>query len=173
MREDPDLAAALGGMALPPTGSSNSKLERSKHKEQLVVKDKHLKASDIANNAQSLFAKKVNSFQEAYPSIKAIRVEVEEMDYNRSVRTTVCTEGSFRHAIDCNNPLCYGGGITIGWIIHEMMAKESTDLEDQKLCQGYEGSPKGRRRDRSCMHLFKYKVHVEYFSNAGGSTPAL
>ena len=128
-----------------------------------MSKDKHLKASDLANQRQPIFATKTNSFLEAYPTIKAIRAEIEEMDYNQSVRKTICTEQNFRHAIDCSNRLCYGGGIEIGWIVHDMMRERTVELSDQKLCRGYEGSPKGRRKDRDCMHLFKYQIRIEYF----------
>lgn len=43
-----------------------------------------------------------------------------------------------------------------------MVSKKQTDLETVAICQGYEGSPKGKRRYRSCINSFKVKVHITY-----------
>ncbi len=41
-------------------------------------RDDRQKLSDVVNNTDYLFKKKVNSFEEAYPSIASLQVEVTE-----------------------------------------------------------------------------------------------
>jgi len=122
------------------------------------------KLTDRINKTSYVFSRKVDSFEEAYPTIASLRVEVTESDlgFGRSPRTWPFTERNFQHAVNCSNPMCYGGGVEIGWMIHDMARNKETDREESKMCQGYEGSPKGRKRYRSCLHSFRIKVHVKY-----------
>ncbi len=50
----------------------------------------------------------------------------------------------------------------MGEIIHAMVRDKKTDHEEERKCQGYEGSPKGRKRYRSCLHSFHIKAHIDY-----------
>lgn len=122
------------------------------------------KLTDRINKTEYVFSQKVDSFEKAYPTIASLRVEVteSELGFGGSPRTWTFTERNFRHAVNCSNSLCYGGGVEIGWIIHDMAREKKTDHEEVKMCQGYEGSPKGKRRYRSCVHSFRIKAHVEY-----------
>ncbi|HEX7189232.1 MAG TPA: hypothetical protein VF423_13500 [Actinomycetes bacterium] len=38
-------------------------------------------------------------------------------------------------------------------------------METSSLCRGYEGSPKGRKRVRDCMHLFTVTIDLTYRSD--------
>jgi len=127
-------------------------------------KDDREKLTDIIKNTDHVFSQKVSTFSEAYPSIAKLHVEISEaaMGFGSETRQLVLTEDNFRHAVNCSNPVCYGGGIEIGWIIHNMVSKKESDHEERQKCKGYEGSPKGRRRYRSCIHSFHVKAHVEY-----------
>lgn len=127
------------------------------------------KLTDRINQTNHVFSRKVDSFAEAYPTIASLRVEVTEesgIGWGRSDSKWVFTEQNFRHAVNCSNTMCYGGGVEIGWLIHDMARNKETDREENKKCQGYEGSPKGRRRHRSCMNMFQIKAHVEYKDGA-------
>jgi hypothetical protein len=123
-----------------------------------------MKASDVFRETAYVFSKKV-PFEEAFPEIKDFRIEVQTLsegskfvDYI-SVYTMQNKPGEY---IDCRNPLCYNGGFSIGQILREMVRKKQSDYEGSALCQGYEGSPKGRRQYRSCTSHWKVKVHVNY-----------
>ncbi len=122
------------------------------------------KLTDRINSSNYVFSRKVNSFEEAYPTVVSLRVEVTERDVGLggSSQSWTLTEKNFNHALNCSNPRCYGGGVEIGWIIHDMARDRRTDLEETKKCQGYEGSPKGMKRYRSCLHSFHIRAHVEY-----------
>lgn len=123
------------------------------------------KASDIFSESNYVFAKKVG-FDEAFPEIEDVTVEVEETGdgvYGKgSLAYRKPHVGEF---IDCSNPLCYNGGISIGSFLREMIRNRQTELETSKMCQGYEGSPKGRRVYRRCFNFFKIKVSVKYKEN--------
>jgi hypothetical protein len=42
------------------------------------------------------------------------------------------------------------------------VASRETYQEGSAICRGYEGSPQGRRRYRTCMNYFTYKMTLEY-----------
>lgn len=119
------------------------------------------KASDVFREANFVFSKKV-PFQEAFPTIEELKVKVEESGdgvsewgRTRHYHTTV---GEY---VNCSNPLCYNGGFSIGQILRDMVEKEDTQREESKFCQGYEGSPKGRRKYRSCTNSFRIQIQAK------------
>jgi len=125
------------------------------------------KASDIFNESELVFVKKV-PFDEAFPEIEDLKIEVEEWGdgvdelNGKSIYQKQNFPGEY---IDCSNPFCYNGGFSIGKIIHKMYRNKQTELETTELCQGYEGSPKGRRKYRRCLNSFKIKVSIKYKDN--------
>lgn len=122
-----------------------------------------MKASEVFTNTNYIFSQKV-PFEEAFPQIEDVKVEIEEGGHGiySEFRNRFRTKGSLGEYIDCSNPLCYNGGFSIGEILREMVRAKQSDLETSKLCQGYEGSPKGRRRYRRCMNFFKIKVQIKF-----------
>jgi len=130
----------------------------------MLEKDKRQKASDVFRESDFVFGRKV-SFNEAFPEIEDLTVEVEEWgqgidDWNRQrVYQKQYFPGEY---INCSNPLCYNGGFSIGSILHAMIRKKQTELETEKGCQGNEGSQKGKRIYGKCMNFFKIKVFIKY-----------
>ena len=130
-------------------------------------RDVRMKASDVFRETEFLFAKKV-SFDEAFPEIENITVEVEERQSGfphsaSSPSRRIYEKSNFPgEYVNCGNLRCYNGGISVGSIIREMVDKCVTKQEVSRICQGYEGSPKGRRRYRSCLNSFKVKVSIGY-----------
>lgn len=127
-----------------------------------MSRDRVMKASDVSAKSQPAFGRKV-SFQEAFPTIKEVTVNVEESNiYGRS-GSYGYTSKDIGEYIDCSNSRCYNGGFSIGSILRTMVSKKEIDFETETIfCKGYEGSSKGRRRYRSCDHRFKAKVHIDY-----------
>lgn len=123
-----------------------------------------MKASDIFRESNYVFSKKV-PFGEAFPEIKNFRIEVTTLSEGSQFvnYTSVYTkENKPGEYIDCKNPVCYNGGFSIGQILREMVGEKQTHYEGSAHCQGYEGSPKGRRRYRSCLSNWKIKIDIEY-----------
>jgi hypothetical protein len=134
----------------------------------MAARDHRPKASEIFRATQYVFSRKA-PFVEAFPEIDRLLVEVEEDGYgvikspylSGKSRYTEKTCGEY---INCSNRFCYNGGFSIGSILRDMVREHKEDHEDWKICQGYEGSPKGRRHYRSCINNFKIKVHITYKS---------
>ena len=120
------------------------------------------KASDVFQETNLLFAKK-SGFDQAFPQIASLSGTVEEdgdgVSEWRRIRHLSKDTGEY---FDCSNPLCYNGGFSVGSILRGMVASGTTHKEDNLFCQGYEGSPRGRRRDRDCMNSFRVTVDIEY-----------
>lgn len=127
-----------------------------------MSRNKRQKASDVFRETEFLFAKK-SGFDQAFPQIASLSGTVEEdgdgVSKWRRIRYLSKETGEY---FDCSNPLCYNGGFSVGNILRGMVASGATREEDTHFCQGYEGSPKGRRRDRDCMNSFRVTVDIEY-----------
>ena len=124
--------------------------------------DKRQKASDVFRETDFFIAKK-SGFDEAFPEIASLSGKVEEDGDGVSslLRVRHLSKGTGEF-FDCSNPRCYNGGFSLGSILRSMVASGATHKEDTLFCQGYEGSPKGRRRYRDCMNSFRVAVNVEY-----------
>jgi len=122
-----------------------------------------MKASDVFQKTEYVFSQKA-SFEEAFPEIEDVSVEVEEsgQGVHKGFNKLTYKKKYIGEYINCSNPLCYNGGFSIGGILREMIRNNKVDLETTESCQGYEGSPKGRRRYKPCWNFFKVKVHIKY-----------
>ena len=132
-------------------------------------RDRQLKAQDVFNQSSFLFAEKT-TFEKAFPDVAECLVEVEESELGRGVsewdrKRTYRNPGQY---INCNNSLCYNGGFDIGSHIYDMVRKRETSREDSAICQGNEGSPKGRRIYRKCLHSFKFNITIKYKTMPNG-----
>ena len=152
-----------------------------------MERESRKKASDISHETNYLFSSKL-SFNEVFPEIEDIFIEVKE--FESSVRKTESDRdwekamGSYssyprvhrysknhlpRENINCSNALCFNGGLSIGSLVRAMIGKKGTFKEGKEHCQGYEGSPKGKRKYGDCSHQFEYKVAIKYY-NDGATT---
>lgn len=120
------------------------------------------KVQDVFNKTEFVFSTKT-TFEKAFPQIKDISVVVTESGvgvYGNDL--SYYNKQHLGEYIKCSNSLCYNGGFSIGHIIRDMVHNKEVDKESSKLCQGNEGSPKGRRIYRKCLNIFKYKIHIDY-----------
>lgn len=125
-----------------------------------------MKASDVAAQRVPFFGQS-GTFDETFPEIADLEISVEETDGGWPVehgehRFTFSNRQHLRPYINCRNRACYNGGISIERLLSMMIAARSTLFEDQERCQGYEGSPKGQRRYRDCMHAFKVRIKLAF-----------
>lgn len=128
------------------------------------------KASDVFRNTDYVFSKK-GTFAEAFPMIEDIRVVVKHgghygvNDWNREEHYGT----NIGEYVDCTNSMCYNGGFSVGNFVRMMVASKQTHFEkDYISCQGYEGSPKGKRRYRSCTNHFGVTIDIKYKSEPVG-----
>ena len=124
------------------------------------------KAPDVFRGAEFLFSEKTSSFEKAFPQILELTVKIEERNGNgHPCRAYGINRTNVSEYIDCSNPLCYNGGISVGQILRNMAwTKAIRHEEEYRRCQGYEGSPKGRRRYGPCSQSFRIVAEVTYHS---------
>ena len=129
----------------------------------MTIKNR-MKASDVFRETNYVFVKKEKDFDKAFPGIESVRMEIKEIGSHeyRKRGISVYTKETFREYHDCTNTLCYNGGFSMGQIVREMIQDNKTHWEGNKICQGYEGSPKGRRKYRKCVNMWSIKVDIEY-----------
>ena len=127
-----------------------------------MSRKKHLKASDVYKETKPAFTRR-GTFEEVFPNIKEVSVIVEQAKYGRdSPVSRQYSKNDLSEYIDCTNPVCYNGGISIGNILRKMVNERQTHFEGGQLCQGYEGSPKGRRKYNKCPVYFKIDINIKY-----------
>lgn len=128
-----------------------------------MTRDSREKASDVFRNTEHMFSEKVG-FEKAFPQVDELKVVVTQQ--GEGVSNWNCVSHYGKNAgeyIDCRNPLCYNGGFSLGGILRAMVQQKQTHFEDKYIfCQGYEGSPKGRRKYGSCMNSFEIVVDIKY-----------
>jgi hypothetical protein len=125
-------------------------------------REDRMKASEVFRTSSPAFSQKV-PFETAFPEIEDVRVEVErgQLGSPKSGPLTY-TRRTLSEYVDCDNPLCYNGGVSIGAIIRDTIAAKKSEDDVTKRCQGQEGSPKGRRVYRSCMTMFRVRLGLTY-----------
>jgi hypothetical protein len=129
-------------------------------------RDHRPKASELYRNANLVFVAKT-TFKEAFPQIDDITVEVGETGYGtthylREPSVRVYKNGSSGEYLDCSNPRCYNGGVSVGNMIRKMIQEKNEEYETSTTCRGNEGSPKGHRVYRKCLNCFTIKVNLRY-----------
>ena len=126
-------------------------------------RDRVMKASDVFAKFTPMFGNKTH-FADAFPEISDVRVKVDYgSDYylGRIIHSYDARSlpGEF---INCRKQRCYNGGFSIGAILREMARQRQTEKSETVYCQGYEGSPKGRKKYGRCDASFKVDIHIEY-----------
>jgi hypothetical protein len=128
---------------------------------------KRLKASDVYKQTDFFFSGPKLTFAQAFPEIEDLQVAVKETDQSYVPHTLVCESAYCRtnppgEYVDCRNPDCYNGGFRMGDILREMVQQMRTDFTTTLSCQGYEGSPNGRRKYDRCYHVFEVSIRLAY-----------
>ncbi len=124
---------------------------------------KHLKESDVFENTTFLFGRKA-AFDEAFPQVDDFKIAVTERGsgvrlecYERTYSKNTAGEH-----VKCTNSTCFNGGVRIGPLLRSMVEQRKNSDSITQDCQGYEGSPKGRRRYGPCDHEFDIRIDVIY-----------
>lgn len=128
-----------------------------------MPRDKRQKASEVFSSTNWAF-RSPGTFEQAFPNIDDCRIEVtfegEGAIGSRNVR--IFTKDNLGEYVDCRKPLCYNGGFNIADILRSAEAEKRTEIDQGVICQGYQGSPKGRRNYGPCLAYFKVKGTITY-----------
>ena len=129
------------------------------------------KASELFSKGKTggLVFGKPCSFDEAFPMIEDLTVKVTQTGQGTYGDDVIrLTKANFGEFVDCHNPLCYGGGFRVGQVIRQMVEEKKTEHKKRGCCSGWESSPGGRRRYRTCINRFYVEVRIKYKSTPSG-----
>ena len=110
-------------------------------------------------------------FEEVYPHLEDAIFEWTEQGTGFRDLGEKTKEGSYAckisakvqgEKVSCSNRECKQGGYELGFELRDMVRNKETVKEGTMLCEGSEGSPKLRRRYRSCVNGIKYRITVIY-----------
>ena len=105
------------------------------------------------------------TFGECIPEIAAMRIEVTEtrlpFGAAKALRVFTMDNHPGEH-IACSAYLCCAGGLPIGEILDRMARHRTTSFSAVVACQGYRGSPKGRRRYGPCSNEFSVSITLSF-----------
>ena len=104
------------------------------------------------------------SFEEAFPNIEEIRIEVVEMFYEKKTHylgNDPNNRGLGEHIPYCSNRHCKEGGFELGSLLRDMYKNRETQREKLLSCTGHEtlGS---RWKTRPCINHFTTKISIKY-----------
>jgi hypothetical protein len=115
--------------------------------------------SDILKKESNAFSSK-DDFKGAFPEIQGISIHVAELEclvwMKEQATHHLTAENPGGEYIDCTNPLCSGGGFSVGGMLREAVKNKEEKIEKCTACTGSETS--GRR----CFHAFTVSGSVKY-----------
>ena len=108
------------------------------------------------------------TFQEAFPQIESIKVDLEQDKFGFYLREDAWrkksrySDGNLPAHIDCCNRYCQRGGFDIQTFLWTMTHSKEINRQFDLRCNGDEGSPGGRRKGKSCMNSAKVEITITY-----------
>jgi hypothetical protein len=106
------------------------------------------------------------SFEEAFPDVEEVRVEVREFNGGipEPVSALVYATGLILPGewVSCSNPFCRceGQSISIGGILRKTIRERMTECETQRDCRGAEKVGRGPREP--CNRWFRVNLRLRY-----------
>ena len=87
-------------------------------------RDYRPKASEVFREAHFVFAEKT-TFAKAFPTIRSARVEVTQSRdpvwRKMEMGPAIYNETNLGEYVDCQNSLCYNGGVSVGRMLRDMV----------------------------------------------------
>jgi len=67
-----------------------------------------------------------------------------------------------REHVDCNNPLCFNGGFSLGEVLREMVGSRQEEFIGTSFCTGQEGDPEEEGPHPSCATRFEIQAELRF-----------
>ena len=100
------------------------------------------------------------SFEKAFPEVQSIELSVKELQMPgwKKARNIYSMNNSTKISeyISCTNPLCNGGGFSLGNVIQKVVLLKETDISEGEHCGSTESG------GRPCLHFFKIEGKIQY-----------
>jgi len=124
-----------------------------------VSKDKLKEAAKRKSPSKNLVA-----LDGTLDSVDKIAVRVVEKGRRASpYEIRIIHKDAVREHIDCSNPLCSGGGISLGDILRDMVRSRQTDFIGTSFCTGEEvPHPEVPEPVRSCRNRFEIEATLRF-----------
>ncbi len=91
--------------------------------------------------------------------LERLRVIVKEKGRNAEpFDLRIYAKEAVREHVDCNNPLCFNGGISLGDVLREMVRGHQEDFIGTSFCTGQEGDPDEGGPYPSCDTRFEIEA---------------
>jgi hypothetical protein len=95
--------------------------------------------------------------------VDRIRVVVHEKGKNASpYELRIVHRDAVREHVDCNNPVCFNGGISLGDLLREMVHGRQEEFIGTSFCTGQEGDPELSGPHPSCATRFEIEAILRY-----------
>ena len=92
-----------------------------------------------------------------------VRISVREKGVNAEpFEIRITHKDAVREHIDCNNPICFDGGFSLGDVLREMVAGRQEDFIGTSFCTGQEGDPEDPRPHPSCATRFEIEASIRF-----------
>jgi hypothetical protein len=95
--------------------------------------------------------------------VKRIYVSILEKGKDASpFELRIVHRDAVREHVDCNNPACYNGGISLGDLLREMVRGQQEEFIGASFCTGQEGDPEEPGPHPSCATRFEIEATLRF-----------
>jgi hypothetical protein len=95
--------------------------------------------------------------------LEKIRISVREKGTNAEpFELRIIHKDSVCEHVDCNNPLCFNGGFSLGDVLREMVAGRQEDFIGTSFCTGQLGDPEDPGPHPSCDTRFEIEASIRF-----------
>ena len=95
--------------------------------------------------------------------IDRLRIAIHEKGKEASpYELRIIHRDAVREHVDCNNPVCFNGGISLGNLVREMVSGRQKEFIGTSFCTGQEGDPEEPGPHPSCSTRFEIEAVLRY-----------
>lgn len=109
-----------------------------------------------------------SKFESAYPQLEDAIIRFTESDFGNDPKPGVWSLRSNGGQMRCSNPSCNRGGFEFDREVDMMLYADENERDIWLRCRGDEGSPKGRKIGRECLHSVKGTITLKLKKNSNG-----
>ena len=96
-------------------------------------------------------------------ALRKVQIFVREVGRNAEpFALHIIHKEAVREYVDCNNPSCFEGGISLGNVLREMVAGRQEEFIGTSFCTGQEGDPEEPGLHPSCATRFEIEAVLRF-----------
>jgi hypothetical protein len=95
--------------------------------------------------------------------VARLQISVQEKGTDASpFELRILHRDAVREHVDCGNPTCYNGGISLGDLLREMVRNRQENFIGTSFCTGQEGDPEESGPHPSCPTRFEIEATLRF-----------